>query len=144
MDRWITDTPTSARFPVYTRGNADEVGPAPYSPLGWSLTWEQGICPGTADGWRSLGGFSREEFNWPVPETFGNWGGYFYNQVSVGRVLASGRRAAAPIWSMNRSSVRTRRSRRTSRIPVMSPPSAARRSGHGSRRCLRPRSSRVT
>jgi rifampicin phosphotransferase len=87
MDRWITDTPTSARFPIYTRGNADEVGPAPYSPLGWSLTWEQGICPGTADGWSSLGGFSREEFSWPVPETFGNWGGYFFNQVSVGRVF---------------------------------------------------------
>jgi rifampicin phosphotransferase len=87
MDRWITDTPASARFPIYTRGNADEVGPSPYSPLGWSLTWEQGIAPGTADGWCSLGGFSREEFSWPVPETFGNWGGYLYNQVSVGRVF---------------------------------------------------------
>ena len=41
MDGWITDTPTSERFPIYTRGNADEVGPHPYSPLGWSLTWEQ-------------------------------------------------------------------------------------------------------
>ena len=87
MDRWITDTPTSSRFPIYTRGNADEVGPEPYSPLGWSLTWEQGIAPGTADGWVSLGGFTPEEFTWPVPETFGNWGGYFYNQVSVGRVF---------------------------------------------------------
>lgn len=87
MDSWITDTPTSARFPIYTRGNADEVGPAPYSPLGWSLTWEQGIGPGTADGWCSLGGFLPEEFSWPVPETFGNWGGYLYNQVSVGRVF---------------------------------------------------------
>jgi rifampicin phosphotransferase len=87
MDRWITDTPASARFLIYTRGNADEVGPAPYSPLGWSLTWEQGICPGTADGWCSLGGFSPEEFSWPVPETFGNWGGYLYNQASVVRVF---------------------------------------------------------
>jgi phosphohistidine swiveling domain-containing protein len=87
MDGWITDTPTSARFPIYTRGNADEVGPAPYSPLGWSLTWEQGIAPGIADGWCSLGGFSQEEFRWPVPETVGNWGGYVYNQVSVGRVF---------------------------------------------------------
>jgi rifampicin phosphotransferase len=87
MDRWITDTPTSERFPVYTRGNADEVGPQPYSPLGWSLTWEQGISPGTADGWCSLQAFRPEEFHWPIPETFGNWGGYFYNQVSVGRVF---------------------------------------------------------
>jgi phosphohistidine swiveling domain-containing protein len=86
-DRWFTDTPTSSRFPIYTRGNADEVGPEPYSPLGWSLTWEQGIAPGTADGWVSLGGFTPEEFTWPVPETFGNWGGYFFNQVSMGRVF---------------------------------------------------------
>ena len=33
MDRWITDTPTSKRFPIYTWGNADEVGPEPFSPL---------------------------------------------------------------------------------------------------------------
>ena len=87
MDGWISDTATSERFPIYTRGNADEVGPEPYSPLGWSLTWEQGISPGTADGWCSLGGFTPDEFSQPVPETFGNWGGYFYNQVSVGRVF---------------------------------------------------------
>jgi phosphohistidine swiveling domain-containing protein len=86
MDRWITDTPASARFPIYTRGSADEVGPAPYSPLGWSLTWEQGICPGTADGWCSLGGFSAGEFSWPVPETFGNWGGYLYMARGRARV----------------------------------------------------------
>ncbi len=87
MDTWITDTPTSERFPIYTRGNADEVGPEPFSPLGWSLSWAQGICPGVADGWCSLGGFTPDEFVWPVPETFGNWGGYFFNQVSVGRVF---------------------------------------------------------
>ena len=51
VDTWITDTPTSERFPIYTRGNADEVGPEPFSPLGWSLNWAQGICPGVADGW---------------------------------------------------------------------------------------------
>ncbi len=87
MDRWITDTPTSERFPLYTRGNADEVGPEPYSPLGWTLGWEQGAAPGTADGWCSLGGFTHDEFIWPIPETYGNWGGYFLNQVSVGRVF---------------------------------------------------------
>jgi hypothetical protein len=30
MDAWITDTPASERFPIYTRGNADEVGPEPF------------------------------------------------------------------------------------------------------------------
>ena len=87
MDAWITDTPASERFPIYTRGNADEVGPEPFSPLGWSLTWEQGACPGVADGWCSLGGFLPGEFDYPITETFGNWGGYLYNQVSVGRVF---------------------------------------------------------
>ena len=87
MDGWITDTLASERFPIYTRGNADEVGPEPFSPLGWSLTWEQGACPGVADGWCSLGGFLPEEFDYPITETFGNWGGYLYNQVSVGRVF---------------------------------------------------------
>lgn len=86
-ERWLTDTETSPRFPLYTRGNADEVGPEPFSPLGWSLNWERGVCPGVADGWCSLGGFTPDEFRRPVPETFGNWGGYFYNQVSVGRVF---------------------------------------------------------
>ena len=87
MDAWINDTPASERFPIYTRGNADEVGPEPFSPLGWSLTWEQGACPGVADGWCSLGGFLPDEFDYPITETFGNWGGYLYNQVSVGRVF---------------------------------------------------------
>jgi len=96
MDRWITDTVTTERFPLYTRANADEVGPEPYSPLGWTLTWEQGAVPGVADGWTSLGGFLPEEFRWPVPETFGNWGGYFYNQVSIGRVFGARAPGATP------------------------------------------------
>ena len=96
MDRWITDTPTSVRFPLYTRANANEVGPEPYSPLGWTLAWEQGAVPGVADGWCSLGGFRPEEFTRPIPETFGNWGGYFYNQASVGRVFGVRAPGASP------------------------------------------------
>lgn len=87
MQRWITDTTTTDRFPVSTRGNADEVGPLPFPPLTWTLTWEQGSAPGVADAWVALGGFRAEEFRWPVPEVFGCYGGYFYNQVSVGRVF---------------------------------------------------------
>ena len=52
--------------------------------------------PGVADGWCSLGGFLREEFRKPIPETFGNWGGYFYNQVSVGRVFGARAPGATP------------------------------------------------
>ena len=50
MDDWITDTEISSRFPYYTRANADEVGPEPFSPLGWSLGWMKGCIPGVAKG----------------------------------------------------------------------------------------------
>jgi phosphohistidine swiveling domain-containing protein len=88
MRTWLTDTATTERFPLYTRGNADEVGPEPFPPLTWSLAWEKGAVPGVADGWVHLGGFRPDEFRWPVPEVFGCWGGYFYNQVSLGRVFS--------------------------------------------------------
>ncbi len=87
MDRWIADTEPTERFPIYTRGNADEVGPDPFSPLNWSLAWEQGVVPGTAWAWIHMGTFKENEFLWTQPETYGSWGGYFYNQVSVGRVF---------------------------------------------------------
>lgn len=88
METWLTDTTTTERFPLYTRGNADEVGPEPFPPLTWTLAWEQGASLGTADAWVHLGAFRPEEFRQPVPEVFGCWGGYFYNQVSVGRVFS--------------------------------------------------------
>jgi len=57
MKTWIADTEPSERFPIYTRANADEVGPEPFTPLNWTLTWEQGVAPGTADAWIALGTF---------------------------------------------------------------------------------------
>jgi phosphohistidine swiveling domain-containing protein len=87
MKTWIADTQPSERFPIYTRANADEVGPEPFTPLNWTLTWEQGVVPGTADAWIALGTFESDEFLWTKPETYGSWGGYFYNQVSLGRVF---------------------------------------------------------
>ena len=41
QEGWITDTPASTRFPVYTRSNANDVLPQPISPLGATLVW---IC----------------------------------------------------------------------------------------------------
>lgn len=96
METWITDTEPSERFPLYTRANADEVGPDPFTPLNWSLTWEQGIVPGTADAWINLGTFTEDEFLWDQPETYGCWGGYFYNQVSLGRVFGYRMPGATP------------------------------------------------
>lgn len=82
MDRWITDTRASERFPYYTRANADEVGPDPFSPLGWSLLWAKGVLPGTAKGFVEFGVVSYDEYDLDPPQMFGCWGGYFYNPMS--------------------------------------------------------------
>ena len=86
-ETWITDTGISTRFPYYTRANADEVGPEPFSPLGWSLGWAKGCIPGVAEGFVRFGVVRREEFALDPPEVSGNWGGYFYNQLSLPRVM---------------------------------------------------------
>lgn len=86
-DGWITDTEISPRFPYYTRANADEVGPEPFSPLGWSLGWMKGCIPGVAGGFVAFGVLEPDEFAVDPPEVFGNWGGYFYNQLSLPRVM---------------------------------------------------------
>ncbi|SNR90915.1 pyruvate, water dikinase [Haloechinothrix alba] len=96
MDRWLTDTATSPRFPLFTRANADEVGPEPFPPLTWTLAWEQAAVPGTVDAWVNLGAFRREEFAEPVAEVYGCWGGYLYNQVSIGRVFGQRAPGANP------------------------------------------------
>ncbi|MFK8023063.1 MAG: PEP-utilizing enzyme [Ilumatobacter sp.] len=93
---WITDTEISTRFPYYTRANADEVGPEPFSPLGWSLGWMKGCIPGVANGFVAFGVVEPEEFAVDPPEVFGNWGGYFYNQLSLPRVMGVRMPGATP------------------------------------------------
>ena len=147
MDGWITDTPTSERFPIYTRGNADEVGPEPFSPLGWSLTWEQGACPGVADGWCSTGGFMPDEFDYPITETFGNWGGYLYNQVSIGRAFGVRAPGGSPDIVDESFFGKTPTYRRTFRTRATRHPNARRRSARRSPRSwprpVGPRTSRI-
>jgi pyruvate,water dikinase len=96
IDSWITDTEISTRFPYYTRANADEVGPEPFSPLGWSLGWAKGCIPGVANGFVAFGVVQPEEFAVDPPEVFGNWGGYFYNQLSLPRVMGVRMPGASP------------------------------------------------
>lgn len=96
MDRWITDTEISPRFPYYTRANADEVGPDPFSPLGWSLGWAKGCVPGVAKGFIAFGVLSDDEFALTPREVFGNWGGYFYNQLSLPRIMGVRMPGATP------------------------------------------------
>ncbi|MEY4231665.1 MAG: hypothetical protein RLZZ362_2514 [Actinomycetota bacterium] len=87
MDRWITDTPNSARFPYYTRANADEVGPDPFSPLGWSLVWMRGCNPGVAKGFAEFGVVDIGEYDLTPLQVFANRGGYFYNPLSLSRLM---------------------------------------------------------
>ena len=96
MDRWITDTEISPRFQYYTRANADEVGPDPFSPLGWSLGWAKGCIPGVADGFVQFGVLDHSEYALDPPEVFGNWGGYFYNQLSLPRMMGCRMPGATP------------------------------------------------
>jgi len=95
-ETWITDTEISTRFPYYTRANADEVGPEPFSPLGWSLGWAKGCVPGVARGFIEFGVVTAEEFDLEPPEVFGNWGGYFFNQLSLPRVMGVRMPGASP------------------------------------------------
>lgn len=96
IQNWISDTALSSRFPYYTRANADEVGPDPFSPLGWSLGWAKGCIPGVAGGFISFGVVEADEFAVDPPEVFGNWGGYFYNQLSLPRVMGCRMPGASP------------------------------------------------
>ena len=96
MDSWITDTRISPRFQYYTRANADEVGPDPFSPLGWSLGWMKGCIPGVAAGFVNFGVLANDEFALDPPEVFGNWGGYFYNQLSLPRLMGCRMPGATP------------------------------------------------
>ena len=90
QDRWITDRVPSKVFPAYTRGNAGEVLPDPVSPLGWSFMWSQGVIKGCRDGFIEFGLVDWGEFETPDdPECFGMYGGYFFNPLSLVRLMGA-------------------------------------------------------
>src|SRR4051794_4468430 len=83
-DRWIIDTPPSARFPVYTRMNANDVLPDPITPLGASLAWTPHIFPGWAAGYIAMSAFKPEElFTDPTGVCGFHYGHLYVNQSSV-------------------------------------------------------------
>jgi aminoglycoside phosphotransferase (APT) family kinase protein len=85
-DRWICDRTPTERFPDYTRGNAGEVLAEPVSPLAWTFCWEPGPVQGCVDGFEQMGIFDRMEYGDP-PESFGLFGGYFYNSLTQSRLF---------------------------------------------------------
>lgn len=94
-EKWITDRTPTARFPGYTRSNAGEVLPDPVSPLGWTFMWESGVVLGCRDGFVSFGVFDTDEYSTP-PETFGLFGGYFYNSLMQARLMGVRMPGATP------------------------------------------------
>jgi len=85
--RWIVDREPTDRFPNYTRGNAGEVLADPVSPLGWTFGWESGFVLGCRDGFVQMGIFDADEYSADRPETFGLFGGYFYNSLTQARLF---------------------------------------------------------
>ncbi|MGI9624237.1 MAG: PEP-utilizing enzyme, partial [Acidimicrobiales bacterium] len=94
-DRWITDRTPTERFPDYTRANAGEVLRDPVSPLGWTFGWEEGVVLGCRDAFVSFGVFDADEYGEP-PETFGMFGGYFYNSLTQPRLMGVRMPGATP------------------------------------------------
>jgi len=83
---WITDSPTSERFPFYTRANSGEIAPYPMSPLCWTIVWEHGTNPGYVDGYVRWGSNTRDEFD-EVITPFASFGGYVYHNWSLVRLM---------------------------------------------------------
>jgi pyruvate,water dikinase len=86
-DRWICDRLPTERFPDYTRGNAAEVMADPVSPLGWTFCCEPGMVRGCVDGFEQMGVFDALEYDAEWPESFGLFGGYFYNSLTQSRLF---------------------------------------------------------
>ena len=72
---------------VLHAANADEVGPDPFSPLGWSMVWMRGCNPGVAKGFAEFGVVDISEYDLTPLQVFANRGGYFYNPMSLSRLM---------------------------------------------------------
>ena len=94
---WFCDSTVSDRFPAWTRGNAADVFPDPFSPLGLSLVVRQGMCTGLRDAYIAIGALDWEEYDEPErPELWKCFGGYLYNPLSMTRVLGARMPGASP------------------------------------------------
>jgi pyruvate,water dikinase len=96
-DRWFGDSALTERYPAWTRGNAADVFPDPFSPLGQSMVVRDGMCLGLRDAYIRLGALDWEEFDEPErPDLFHMFGGYFYNPLSLTRLLGARMPGASP------------------------------------------------
>jgi rifampicin phosphotransferase len=76
--RWIIDTESSPRLPVYTRMNANDVLSDPISPLGASMCWIPHIFRGWCTGYALTGAYDNDDFAHPNGS-----GGFYYGCLYV-------------------------------------------------------------
>ncbi|MEA5558047.1 PEP-utilizing enzyme [Nodularia spumigena] len=89
-DHWFGDSTIGHRFPAWTRGNAADVFPDPFSPLAQWLVVRNGMCLGLRDGYIDIGALDHDEFDDPEhPDLFHMFGGYLYNPLSLTRLLGA-------------------------------------------------------
>ena len=87
---WFGDSTLGERFPAWTRGNAADVFPEPFSPLGQSLVIRQGMCTGLRDAYTWIGALDYDEYENPErPDLFKVFGGYPFNPLTMTRVLGA-------------------------------------------------------
>lgn len=87
MDRWVTDTEPSRKYPIYSRANAGEVMPDPMSPLTVDLCWHETGEPGWRDALVGIGVLDAHECEPDGPTITGYFGGYLYINMSVTRLF---------------------------------------------------------
>ncbi|CAN5434744.1 hypothetical protein BH23ACT3_BH23ACT3_00560 [soil metagenome] len=96
-DHWFADSTLGQRFPAWTRGNAADVFPGPFSPLGQDLVLRRATSVGLRDGYIALGVLDHDEFEDPhAPDLFKVFGGYVYNPLSLTRILGARMPGASP------------------------------------------------
>jgi phosphohistidine swiveling domain-containing protein len=94
---WIGDSELGERFPAWTRGNAADVFPDPFSLLGKSLVLFKGMSPGLRDAYIDLGALNYDEYENPdAPDLFKMFGGYVYNPLTMTRILGARMPGASP------------------------------------------------
>jgi phosphohistidine swiveling domain-containing protein len=81
---WVTDTAPSARYPIYTRLNANDVMPDPITPLGATMLWIPNILPGWADGYVAGDAFTPAEL---AGEEVAPVAGFFYGHLYINQTV---------------------------------------------------------
>jgi hypothetical protein len=96
-NKWVGDSELGERFPAWTRGNAADVFPDPFSPLGKSLVLQMSMSPGLRDAYIEIGALNYDELENPdAPDLFKMFGGYVYNPLTLTRVFGYRMPGATP------------------------------------------------